>query len=589
MPTVLLESFRPGEFGRSFRFEGLERVVMASQTEEVIPAFREVEKAVAAGRHAAGFVSYEAAAALNTDLPVCVVGDLPLVWFGIFRERIEVEAGTTKAEGHDCRLISPTLSVGKEAYRQAIAAIREYIATGHTYQVNYTVRKRFDFDGNPFGLYRRICRSQRSAFSAWIDTGRSKIISASPELFFALRDGALTMRPMKGTAQRAPGALDDRVVRKRLRESAKERAENLMIVDLVRNDLSVIAESGTVATPTLFDIETYPTVHQMTSTVTARLRTGTSLIDIFRALFPCGSVTGAPKRRTMEIINELEEGPRGVYCGAIGFVSPGPEAVFSVGIRTAVLDTALGTGEMGIGSGITWDSDVGAEHAECLAKGVFLTQEHRDFSIIETIRWEDGVCFLLDRHLKRLALSADYFGFRFDEAMITRQLEDVVRGLTKPHKIRLLLDVNGELTIENFPLHRQPDDQAPALVAIAGRRIDSSDPFLYHKTTRRTLYEEERVRRPECVDVIFFNEREEVTEGSYTNVAALLDGKLVTPPVRCGLLPGTFREALIEGGVLRERVLTLDDLRAADEILLINSVRGWRKVYLSGEEVRSNA
>jgi para-aminobenzoate synthetase/4-amino-4-deoxychorismate lyase len=580
-PTVLLESFRSGEFGQSFRFDGLERVIMATTVAEVVTVFREVEQAVAAGRHAAGFVSYEAAAAFNPDLPTETVGDLPLVWFGIFRERIKVEAGTAAGGSVDCRLTNLAPAVSDEAYREAIASIREYIAAGHTYQVNYTFRQRFGFHGAPFGLYRRICRRQRAAFSAWIDTGRFKILSASPELFFALRDGHLTMRPMKGTAKRVPSAPDDRVVRQRLRESVKERAENLMIVDLVRNDLSVIAETGTVAAPTLFDIETYPTVHQMTSTVTARLREGTSLLDIFRALFPCGSVTGAPKRRTMEIIGELENEPRGVYCGAIGFVSPGPEAVFSVGIRTAVLDSVTGTGELGVGSGITWDSEAGAEYAECLAKGAFMTQEYGDFSLIESIRWEDGVAFLLDLHLKRLALSAEYFGFQFDDARISRQFADTARCLTMPRKIRLTLAIDGELTIECLPLSPHSADQTPAPVVVAVQRVDSSNPFLYHKTTRRAFYEEERQRHPECVDVIFLNERGEVTEGSYTNVVALVDGKLVTPPVRCGLLPGTFREALIEGGIIQEKVLTLNDLRTAAEILLINSVRGWRKVYLT--------
>jgi para-aminobenzoate synthetase/4-amino-4-deoxychorismate lyase len=580
-PTVLLESFRSGEFDRSFRFDGLERVIVAATLAEVVPAFREVEQAVAAGRYAAGFVSYEAATAFNSDLPSGTVGDLPLVWFGIFRERIKVEAGTAAGDNVDCRLTTLAPAVSDEAYQEAIASIREYIAAGHTYQVNYTFRQRFGFHGAPFGLYRRICRRQRAAFSSWIDTGRFMILSASPELFFALRDGRLTMRPMKGTAKRVPSAPDDRVVRERLRESVKERAENLMIVDLVRNDLSVIAETGTVAAPTLFDIETYPTVHQMTSTVTARLREGTSLLDIFRALFPCGSVTGAPKRRTMEIIDELENEHRGVYCGAIGFVSPGPEAVFSVGIRTAVLDTVTGIGELGVGSGITWDSEAGAEYAECLAKGAFMTQEYGDFCLIESIRWEDGVAFLLDLHLKRLALSAEYFGFRFDDARISRQFADTARCLTMPRKIRLTLAIDGELTIECLPLSPHSADQTPAPVVVAVQRVDSSNPFLYHKTTRRAFYEEERQRHPECADVIFLNERGEVTEGSYTNVVALVDGKLVTPPVRCGLLPGTFREALIEGGIIQEKVLTLNDLRVAAEILLINSVRGWRKVYLT--------
>jgi para-aminobenzoate synthetase/4-amino-4-deoxychorismate lyase len=255
--------------------------------------------------------------------------------------------------------------------------------------------------------------------------------------------------------------------------------------------------------------------------------------------------------------------------------------VFSVGIRTAVLETARGTGELGIGSGVTWESWAGAEYAECLAKGAFLTRDYGDFSLIESIRWEDGIYFLQDRHLKRLAASAAYFGFRFDEEALLSRLADTARLLADPHKVRLLLAGDGGITIERHPLVSAPVATVPGPVVIAGERVNSSDPFLYHKTTRRALYEKEFVRHPECVDVIFLNERGEVTEGSTTNVVALLAGRLVTPPVRCGLLSGTFREALIEGGVLRERVLTLNDLRVADEILLINSVRGWRKVYLA--------
>ncbi len=582
-PTVLLESFRPGEFGRSFLFHGLKRIITAQSPTQVIPAFLEIESAVTAGYHVAGFVGYEAAAALNPDLPAGKSSDLPLLWFGVFRERNQVTAGETGGLGGDCRVTAAAPSPDVESYRTKVAAIREYIAAGHTYQVNYTIRQRFTVDGDPFALYRRICRNQRAPFSAWIDTGRFTILSASPELFFSLKNGNLMMRPMKGTAPRSPAPDDDRLAEKELRESSKERAENIMIVDLVRNDLSVIAQPGTVAVTSLLDPESYPTVHQLTSTVTARLKVGTPLVDIFRALFPCGSVTGAPKRRTMEIINQQEESPRGVYCGAVGFISPGPEALFSVAIRTALLDREKGTGELGIGSGITWDSRAGAEFAECLAKSAFLTMEANDFSLLESILWEEGSFFLLDRHLRRLALSARRFGFRFDLPLIIGMLEDAVRELATPHKIRLLLSADGDTTLEALPLPPPPANQAPALVALAKQRVSSSDLFLYHKTTRRTLYDQERRRRPECADVIFLNERDEITEGSYTNVVALLDGELVTPPVRCALLPGTFREELIEKGILREKMLTLADLRRADKLLLINSVRRWQKVYLASD------
>lgn len=579
-PTVLLESFRPGEFGRSLLFDGLERVITAETPEQVVAAFGEVERSVAAGCHAAGFVSYEAGAALNADLPSGTTGEFPLLWFGIFRNRIPVKEGEAGGTGSVCHIRQPVVMAPESAYRQSVDAIREYIASGHTYQVNYTIRQRFSLaGGSPFDLYRSICRNQKAAFCAWIDTGRHRILSASPELFFALQSGKLTMRPMKGTAPRT-GTAPDPTAGERLRESPKERAENLMIVDLVRNDLSVIASPGTVAVPSLFAIEEYPSLHQMTSTVTAELGEGRTITDIFRALFPCGSVTGAPKRRSMEIIAELEESPRGSYCGAIGFISPGPEALFSVAIRTATLNPVTGQGELGIGSGITWDSDAGHEYAECLAKGVFLTREAEPFSLVETLRWEEGTYVLLERHLRRLTASVARFGIPFEGKKAAADLlEAAAREFTAPRRVRLLLDSDGRLSIESAPLLPLGDGSALPVV-LSRQRVDSADPWLCHKTTRRALYDRERSRHTGCGEVIFCNERGEVTEGSYTNVVALLDGKLVTPPVLCGLLPGTFREELLEQGVLSERIITPKELRTTREFLLINSVRGWLRAYL---------
>ena len=581
-PAVLLESFRPGDFGQSFLFKGVERVIEATSPEEVIPAFHEVEQAVAAGFHAAGFVSYEAGSALNRDLPHSDAAELPLLWFGIFHERIPVRPGETGGTGALCRIEEEMPPADRKAYLQAVGAIRDYIAAGHTYQVNYTLRRRFTLaEGTPFDLYRRICRHQQAAFSAWFDTGRHRILSASPELFFSLRGNTLTMRPMKGTAPREPAG-NDQAAQERLRESPKERAENLMIVDLVRNDLSRIARPGTVTVPALFTLESYPTVHQMTSTVTAELAPGLTLTDIFKALFPCGSVTGAPKRRSMEIIAEQESAPRGPYCGAIGFVSPGEEAAFSVAIRTAVLDTVTGQGELGVGSGITWDSEPDAEYAECLAKGVFLTREAEPFSLVETLRWDEGNYVLRGRHLRRMAASAACFGFPFDENSAANRLEEAAREFVAPCKVRLLLDSDGNLGIESAPLPLT--DDGPAFpVALSTKRVGAGDPWLRHKSTRRPLYESERSRYPACGEVIFCNERGEITEGSYTNVVLHRDSALITPPLHCGLLPGTFRAALLEAGVLREQVITADDLRAAGEFFLINSVRGWLRGYLVDE------
>ena len=580
-PAVLLESFASSGFPRSFRFDGLNAVVIARTPVEVVPALWEAEQAVELGRHAAGFVSYDAASGLNPDLPAAGSGDLPLIWFGIFNERHECRPGTEPAENGDCRISPPETAIGQASYSAAIETIRAAIARGETYQVNFTTRQRFGFSGAPFALYRRMCRNQQAPFCAWIDTGSHRILSASPELFFSLKDGLLAMRPMKGTAPRAALRAYDLAERERLAASPKERAENLMIVDLVRNDLSTIAETGSVAAPSLFDVETYPTVHQMTSTVTARPRPGVGLTDIFRSLFPCGSVTGAPKRRTMEIIRDLEQEPRGVYCGAIGYLSPGREAVFSVAIRTVVLDMAAQTGELGLGSGITWDSEAGAEYRECLTKGDFLHREPPDFCLIESLRHDRDGFMLLERHLRRLAESAAYFGFCHDSEGLRVRLAGLGGELSGVHKVRVLLAWEGALTLEAEPLAQPPCPSPPGMIAVSQVRVHSSDPLLYHKTTRRDLYDEERRRHPDCIDVVFLNERGEVTEGGYNNIVVSLHGELLTPALSCGLLPGLLREELIEAGGIREVVLTLADLKDADTLWLINSVRGWRECSIA--------
>jgi len=582
-PTVLLEAFSKGQFIRSFRFDGLETVIAAWSPEEVLPALAQVEQAVAQGRHAAGFVSYEAASALNPELSVLEAGDLPLAWFGIFSERLTGTAGADDLETEDCRISTPELAINHQDYIAAVNKIREAIARGETYQVNFTTRQKFTVCGDPFTLYRRMCRNQQAPFCAWLDIGAHRILSASPELFFSLENELLTMKPMKGTAPRRPRPDDDRRQRELLVASPKERAENLMIVDLVRNDLATIAETGSVAVASLFEVETYPTVHQMTSTVTARIRPEVGLTDIFRALFPCGSVTGAPKRRTMEIIKGLETAPRGVYCGAIGYLSPGREAAFSVAIRTVIVESATGSAEIGIGSGITWDSDPEGEFRECLAKSAFMYHDSSPFQLIESLRHDHDGYLLLERHLQRLADSAAYFGFRFDNDTLRRQLDQLGQSLSGIHKVRVVLADDGTVSLAAEPISEPAPNATPATVALSRQRVTSSDPFLYHKTTRRALYERELRAHPDCYDVIFLNEREELTEGSFNIIVVSLRGELLTPPLDCGLLPGVLREELLQVGAIREAILTLDDLHRADRIWLVNSVRGWRECKLKNK------
>ncbi|HEX2187403.1 MAG TPA: chorismate-binding protein, partial [Longimicrobiaceae bacterium] len=422
-----------------------------------------------------------------------------------------------------------------------------------------------------------LCRGQRSAYCALLRLGATSVVSASPELFFRWADGELELRPMKGTRPRGRWEEEDEALAAELAASPKERAENLMIVDLLRNDAGRVSEWGSVRVPRLFETERYETVHQLTSTVRSRVLPGAGLTDVLRALFPCGSVTGAPKVRTMQLIRELEPGPRGVYTGAVGFVSPG-ETVFSVAIRTLLVDRERGRAELGVGSGITWDADAAAEYRECLDKARFAAAPAADFELLETLLHEPGGgFFLLDGHLERMASSARRFGFRWDAERARAALHGAVSG-DGPLRVRLLLARDGGTRVETHPL--APEPAGPARVALSARPVDSRDPFLHHKTTRREVYTTRAAERPDCDDVILVNERGEVTESTLASVVARLDGALWTPPREAGLLPGVFRRHLLESGEIRERTLRPEDLRAAEELWLVNSVRRWRRAVL---------
>ena len=591
--------------GRSFVFGGCRRVLEARAVGDVLPVLRAVESAVAEGLHAAGFVAYEAASAFDPALATHPPDPrLPLAWFAIYETREEVASidsdpsavrdeasgsGGSGSGGSDSDDLDPaesdstdafalgewTVGVSEDAYRANVERIRGLIAAGDTYQVNYTVRLRAPFAGDGLALYRRLCAAQRAAHCAYLRVGGVSILSASPELFFHRRGDKLELRPMKGTRPRGRWAEEDEALADELAASAKDRAENLMIVDLLRSDAGRISRFGGVSVERMFEVERYETVHQMTSTIRASLRPETSLADVFRALFPCGSVTGAPKVRTSEIIAELEDGPRGVYCGAIGFASPG-EAAFSVAIRTLVIDHAAGAAELGVGSGITFDSDAAAEYRECLAKAEFARRAPNDLRLLETLLWEpDAGWFLLDGHLGRLAKSAAYFGFRFDADEVRRSLDAAASPAPpRPHRVRLTVGRAGGVDIACEPLRALPD---PVRVGLAAEPVDSREPLLYHKTTRREVYARAAASRPDCDDVLLVNERGELTESTIANLVVELDGARWTPPLACGLLPGVFRAELLRRGEVRERVLRPADLARADAVWLVSSVRRWRR------------
>jgi len=584
--TVLLDaSQRDAQDRRSLLFSAPSRVLRADSPGEVPALLRELDRAVADGTYVAGYLGYEAGYALDRIVTAPTVAG-PLGWFGVYDapQMLATDAVDRLLAEADLGAYAVTqgrFDIDRAAYLDRIAAIKAYIRDGDVYQVNFTGAYRFDFTGASTALYRDLRRKQRVSYGAFLNTGEAHLLCLSPELFFRRDGDRLVTRPMKGTVRRGRTHAEDEQLRAWLAQDAKSRAENLMIVDLLRNDLSICCRPGTVRVPALFTTEKYETLFQMTSTVEGRLQEGLGYEAIFRALFPCGSVTGAPKIRAMQVIHALEDGPRGVYCGAIGYIAPNREAVFNVAIRTILLQD--GHGVMGIGSGVVWDSDAGAEYDECLLKAQFLTGADRgDFELIETMRWE-GAIRLLDLHIGRLRGSAHYFGFPFEEARFREAVAGAAAGFSEEeaYKVRATLDRSGRLSVTTHRL--APAPVGMWCVVLAEERIDTEDLFFYHKTTRRDFYEAafRRAQAQGYDEVLFLNERGEVAEGSRTNVFIRKGDTLYTPPAAAGLLGGVYRRHLLEVRPnTAERVLYPKDLLEADGLYLCNAVWGLQAATL---------
>ena len=559
---------------RWLHFRSPIKIIKSSVLEEVQPGLTEIYRLVKEERyHAAGFISYDASPAFDDAL--CATRDetIPLLWFGLY-ERAESmnlpdpasppsvpewKAGITRAE-----------------YLKGIGAVKKQIRLGNTYQVNYTYRMGCPFQEDPWHLFLRLQAAQEALYGAYINTEEWAVCSASPELFFTLEDRKITTRPMKGTAPRKPDARSDKAQADWLYHSEKNRAENRMIVDMIRNDLGRIARTGSVKVSRLFNIERYPTLWQMTTEVKAE--TDKTVPEIFKALFPCASITGAPKYKTMSIIKEVEATPRGLYTGSIGYIAPGRKAQFNVAIRTAFVQKSNSEAVYGTGGGITWDSEAVNEFEETETKARILTAQPPVFSLLETILWNpaDGY-FLLDRHLDRLNRSAEYFGIPFDRnEVLTLLVRQESRFSGERKRIRLLVQKNGRIDWEDKPCFPNPAWS----MSLAKEPVVSSDPFLHHKTTCRRVYEEAKAASPGTDDVLLWNERGEITESCIANVVVVLNGQAYTPPISSGLLAGTYREELLEKGEIQERVITMDDLKRVDDIYLINSVREIQKVLL---------
>jgi para-aminobenzoate synthetase/4-amino-4-deoxychorismate lyase len=554
------------------------RILSASDPETLARALAEIDRHVDSGGEAAGFLSYEGGYALEPKLhPLLGDHGEPLCWFGLYDAAVTLDE-LSFPPGDSAELVQHSVpAIAQGQYDEALSAIHDWISAGDVYQINFTYRLVFESRSCPWCLFTSLCHRHPVPYAAFVNTGSEQIVSLSPELFFNIRGRRIVVKPMKGTADRGLTLEDDVRHAEALRVSEKNRAENVMIVDLMRNDLGRICSNGSVKTTKLFEVERFPSVWQMTSTIEGHLRDECTPDSVIRALFPSGSVTGAPKIRAMQLISALETTPRGVYTGSIGYFAP-HQAQFNVAIRTAVLRGTQGL--LGVGGGITYDSSSSDEWKESQSKAAFLSQDAPDFKIIETMRWEGQYSFL-EEHLARMRASAEYFGFRFEEGAARKALDEIVPNFgDRPHRVRLLLAQDGSLVLDPSEIV----DVAPfGRVRLSAETVLSSDRFLYHKTTRRKVYNDElaAARAAQCDDALFFNERGELTEGAVHNVFVVNGSLWRTPAIACGVLPGTYRASILKTrSNAREDVLTLEDILRADAIYLCNSVRGIFSVRL---------
>ena len=564
--------------GQNLLFSAPREVLVAHTTAEARAALTRIAEAGRDGLWAAGYLAYELGFVFEERLEALLPArsQTPLLWFGLYDTPQRLGPDQVQqllAEAPDGRAMAVTPVPGLADYEKPFHRVKALIAAGDSYQVNLTFKARFALEGHPLGLYRRLAQSQQTAYGAYLDAGDHQVLSRSPELFVSSTGGQLSARPMKGTLRRGRTISEDAAGRAALAGDEKNRAENLMIVDLLRNDLGRIALTGTVQVTDLFTVETYRSLHSMTSGIQARKRPDVDIIEVLENLFPCGSITGAPKLRAMEIIHDLEAGPRGLYTGSIGYLAPNGDFAFNVAIRTAVIDSD-GRGEIGIGGGIVADSVARDEYEEALLKLTFLSDPAPPVTLIETFKWtpEDGYV-LLDRHLDRLMASAAYFNLQALRDGVLSYLTARALDWTASMRVRLTLSADG-LDLSAVPL---PPTPTKFRFAIAEEALDSTSVWLAHKTTNRAFYDQPRQRAHDAFgldELVFTNEHGALTEGSFTTLFVERDGLLLTPPLGAGLLPGTLRAELLATGKAEERALGLADLCNADAIWLGNSVRG---------------
>jgi len=587
----------------SYLFSSPVDEIKAFQYDEVASALDRVDNVVKA-HWVAGYIRYEAGYSFEKKFePLRQKNsprDKPLLWFGVFEEPIQWNHKTGQITGslmpdgegnrkvpanHPSEEVQVRSSIQFEEFEQSIQHIKECIARGETYQVNVSFANAVHSCDTPVQLYRQIREMQQVPYSALLNTPYESILSFSPELFFRRNKNTITVQPMKGTASRAHDAVADKEKRRELQTDQKNNAENIMIVDLLRNDIGRFCQTGTVRVPHLFKIESHQTVHQMTSVIQGKLRQGTSYKSIFEHIFPCGSVTGAPKIKTMEIINQLEQAPRGVYCGAIGFISPKKRAVFNVPIRTLEKGKKDNLWNFRVGSGIVWDSTAIGEWDECDVKKSFLTRRYPSFELLESILWKQDRLWYLREHVRRMKNSAQYFNIPFSRDALQKMCLEITSRLNgaDPQKVRVLLFRDGVFKWEAQPLAAMSTDTSTVPgVFLSKSAINENELFLFHKTTWRPWYKDAMhwIKGNSCYDVLFFNRKREITEGARSNVFVRLQGTLYTPPIKAGILPGVLRSVLLKRKKCFERSLSVNDVRNAEEVYCGNSVRGLVRVGL---------
>ncbi len=579
---ILLETSRTDKSNKtSYLFKNPLKIVSCDSPGQTKPSIDKIESFLKKGYFAAGFLSYEAGFAMEDALKAKVGRGFPLIWFGIFKDVEAFDHSRTQFNDDiskgTYRIKDVKPEVSKKEYINSIKKIKAYIEKGDTYQVNRTFKLDFSFTGSIPDLYLYLRRKQSVSYSALVKIDEQYILSFSPELFFKKDKDFIRVKPMKGTIGRGRLFNEDTQNAKMLRLCPKNRSENIMIVDLLRNDLSRISRKGSVKTRRFFSIEKYESLFQMTSTVESKVRRGVSLYELFKATFPSGSVTGAPKISSMKIIDKLEKSPRKIYTGSIGFLAPKGESAFSVAIRTLLIDKNKKKGEMGIGSGIVYDSDPKNEYDECILKAKFLTERTKDFSLIETLLWEPNKGYpLLKFHLERLSASAKYFDYYCSKAMVTAFLNKLTKVFdNRAYRVRLLLSKNAEISATYDVIE---EDNSPKIITFSEKKTDFSDRFLFHKTTNRNIYDREhkKYKKQGFFDVIFCNRNNEVTEGAISNIFIKKGNKYYTPPKMCGLLDGVYKKHLISKKILNieEKILTPNDIKTAQRIFLTNAVRG---------------